>query len=73
MSAEYGAPSGAGGGAPAPLERVLAALRQERVLNETQLADLGVSPTDIRHVLNFHVLCISCIRELCFMYVLSCI
>ena len=48
LSAEYGAPSGAGGGAPAPLERVLAALRQERVLSETQLADLGVSPSALK-------------------------
>jgi RNA recognition motif-containing protein len=47
-SAEYGAPSGASGGAPAPLERVLAALRQERVLSETQLADLGVSPSALK-------------------------
>ena len=46
-AAEYGAPSGAGGGA-APLERVLAALRQERVLSETQLADLGVSPSALK-------------------------
>ena len=29
--------------------------------------------SDIRHVLNFHVLCISCIRDWSFMYVLSCI
>ena len=48
MSAEYGAPSGAGGGALASLERVLAALRQERVLSETQLADLGVSPSALK-------------------------
>lgn len=42
--AEYGATMGAGGGGgSAPLERVLSALRQERVLSDTQLADLGVS------------------------------
>ena len=34
---------------------------------------LAISSTDIRHVLNFRVLCISCIRALSLMYVLSCI
>lgn len=47
--AEYGrAPVSSSGSAAAPLERVLAALRQERVLSETQLADLGVSPAALK-------------------------
>ena len=32
-----------------------------------------VSPADIRHVLNVHVLCILCIRDFSLMYVSSCI
>ena len=55
------------------LSNVNAILQADPPTVITQLRSFSVCATDIRHVLNFHVLCITCIRHLSLMYVLSCI
>ena len=52
---------------------VICSLRHKGNLKTHQLLQSCGVCADISHVLNFHVLCISCIRDLSLMYILSCI